>query len=200
MKQSNSACALLTVLVLVLAGREVQRTFLPSSIIPLRGVSADELADVLDLDAWSFTLPQEIKSEQSKVTLNWYRFDGPGRDEEGVLINTDCTFYVNKSDAGSALRLLIQKTEKDTYKVWMRGPGFLSGNGLKNPYTDRELVGWSTDPSAGWDEDLYKFSSNPSAESGQAREYWALRASFEESTPEQEAEFLKMIEGSQKDN
>ncbi|MDE0891697.1 MAG: hypothetical protein OSB14_05900 [Planctomycetota bacterium] len=199
MKQSNSACILLTVLVLVLAGREVQRTFLPSSITPLRGVSVNELADVLDLDAWSFTLPQEIKSERAEVTLNWYLKDDWG-DEEGVLINTDCTFYINKSDAGSALRLLIQKTEKDTYKVWMRGPGFLFGNGLKNPYTDRELVGLSTDPSAGWDEDLITFSSNPSAESGQAREYWALRASFEESTPEQEAEFEKMIEDSQKDN
>lgn len=199
MKQSNSACILLTVLVLVLAGREVQRTFLPSSITPLRGVSVNELADVLDLDAWSFTLPQEIKSERAEVTLNWYLKDDWG-DEEGVLINTDCTFYINKSDAGSALRLLIQKTEKDTYKVWMRGPGFLFGNGLKNPYTDRELVGLSTDPSAGWDEDLITFSSNPKAESGQAREYWALRASFEESTPEQEAEFEKMIEDSQKDN
>jgi hypothetical protein len=200
MKQSNSICVVLTVLVLVLAGREVQRTFWPSSITPLRGVSAYELADFFDIDAWSFTLPQVITSERSKVTLNWYRFDGPGRDEEGVLINTDCTFYINKSDAGSALRLLIQKTEKDTYKVWMRGPSSVFGTGLKNPYTDRELVGWSTRPSAGWDEDLYKFSSNPSAESGQAPEYWGLRVSFEESTPEEEAEFEKMLEDSLKDN
>ena len=199
MKQSNSACTLLTVLVLVLAGREVQRTFLPSSITPLRGVSANELADFFNINAWSFTLPQEIKSERAEVTLNWYLKDDWG-DEEGELIEGYCSFGINKSAAGEAFRLLIQRTEKEYYEVWMRGPSGTSQTGISNLFTDRKLVGSSIDPSAGWDEDLIAFSSNPSAESGQAREHWALRASFKESTPEQEAEFLKMIEDSQKDN
>ena len=205
MKQSNSACALLTVLVLVLAGREIQRTFFTdtddSSGALAQDITAAELAEFFNIDAWSFTLPQVITTERAKVVLNWYRLD-EWRDEEGELIGHDCSFYINEYDAGKGIRLLIKDPEPgtDLFEVGFRGPSMWARNGTFNPYTDRENVGRSTHYSAGWDENLITFSSNPKAESGQAPEYWALRASFEEITPEEEAELLKMIEDSQKDN
>ena len=58
MKQSNSACTLLTVLVLVLAGREVQRTFFGDSDELAQDFTADELAGLLGFNKGTWELPE----------------------------------------------------------------------------------------------------------------------------------------------
>jgi hypothetical protein len=66
MKQSNSACILLTVLVLVLAGREVQRTFFGDSDELAQDFTADELASFLSINRGMWELP-EITDENTLV-------------------------------------------------------------------------------------------------------------------------------------
>ena len=64
MKQSNSACILLTVLVLVLAGREVQRSFFGDSDELAQDFTADELASFLSIQRGMWELP-EITDENT---------------------------------------------------------------------------------------------------------------------------------------
>ena len=58
MKQSNSACTLLIVLVLVLAGREVQRSFFGDSDELAQDFTADELAGLLGFNKGTWELPE----------------------------------------------------------------------------------------------------------------------------------------------
>ena len=66
MKQANSLCVVLTVLVLVLTGREIQRTFIGDSDELAQDFTADELASFLSIRRGMWELP-EITDENTLV-------------------------------------------------------------------------------------------------------------------------------------
>ena len=104
MKQSNSACTLLTVLVLVLAGREVQRTFFGDRI------AADEIADILGIQKGTWELPEIPDPSWFHVQL-WkdgeYVTGTSTSHAESLRGDEVMPFYVRKYSEGGERLLLI---------------------------------------------------------------------------------------------
>ena len=74
----NPACTLLTVLVLVLAGREVQRTFFGDSDELAQDFTADELAGILSIRKGMWELPEITEENTLSIGVAIDGVDQPG--------------------------------------------------------------------------------------------------------------------------
>ena len=146
----------------------------------------DEIAEILDVDAWTFRIPDEFDEEFGDINLTWVqRTQGSVSSWESQEamdaykageydeISLATSLSVNKSKAGTDVRLVIQKTEEADGEVryipWLfDNDGYYSTSGFTKPAViERPVTGMSSPTD--WGEALYYSLSDEEGVSYQLR-------------------------------